>query len=438
MSEKNVEVMELIETLYSMVTEAWGVPLGNDKCIVERENVLEILNEIKTRIPVELAEAKRLVSARDEFIGNAKREAESIRKNAEDKARAMLEEQEIVRVAKQHSAELVSNAEYKSKELRRVANEYVDEILRRTEETVGSALKSINQSRASFRSLAGSAAPAQPVTQDDDDDTDLTDFTPMTVEELTGGWVDDDGNQLVIVPDTSTYDYRTWYGRVGFGPFEVVDDRPVIEYDGFYYDFEADGDGFLLRQNGASDRAGLDGARFGPGESDVYAPELTTLDGIWQDALGETLVIDTDRMEYLAYSPDGMTGGTICDGGDGLGVYLFLNGRGYFAVSPDGNSFTLFFEASDTNAPDGTYEGVFYRNGDADLYAELDDAEFYASDGHLRYYDGENIFFLPDTYAVAADGLAYDGAGNVYAAGWDTPYYDPADDWGDNWASNWG
>ena len=203
-------------------------------------------------------------------------------------------------------------------------------------------------------------------------------------------------------------------------------------------DFEADGDGFILRQNGTSDRAGLDGARFGPGESDVYAPELTTLDGVWQDALGETLVIDTGRMEYLAYSPDGMTGGTIRDGGDGLGVYLFLNGRGYFAVSPDGNSFTLFFEASDTNAPDGTYEGVFYRDGNADRYADLDNAEFYASDGHLRYYDGENIFFLPDTYAVAADGLAYDGAGNVYAAGWDMPYYDPADDWGDNWASNWG
>lgn len=170
MSENNnVEVMELIETLYTMVTEAWGVPLGNDKCIVERENVLELLNEIKTRIPVELAEAKRLVSARDEFISNAKREAESIRKNAEDKARAMLEEQEIVRVAKQHSSELVSNAEYKSKELRRVANEYVDEILRRTEETVGSALKSINQSRASFRSIAGSGAPAQPIMPEETD-----------------------------------------------------------------------------------------------------------------------------------------------------------------------------------------------------------------------------------------------------------------------------
>lgn len=155
------EVMELIESLYNMVSEAWGVPLGNDKCIVEREKALEILNDIKTGFPVEIAEAKRLVSARDEFIGNAKREAESIRKNAEDRARALLDEQEIVRVAKQHSAEIVSNAEYKSKELRRVANEYVDEILRRTEETVSTALKSVNEARSSFKSLAGT--PATPV-----------------------------------------------------------------------------------------------------------------------------------------------------------------------------------------------------------------------------------------------------------------------------------
>ena len=91
MNENKVEVMELIENLYTMVSEAWGVPLGNDKCIVEREAVLEILNEIKTRLPVELSEAKRVVTAKDEFIGNAKREAESVRKNAEDKARELLE-----------------------------------------------------------------------------------------------------------------------------------------------------------------------------------------------------------------------------------------------------------------------------------------------------------------------------------------------------------
>ena len=67
MNENKVEVMELIENLYTMVSEAWGVPLGNDKCIVEREAVLEILNEIKTRLPVEpktgISEASPLTAA---------------------------------------------------------------------------------------------------------------------------------------------------------------------------------------------------------------------------------------------------------------------------------------------------------------------------------------------------------------------------------------
>ena len=67
------DVIELLDTLYSMISEAWGVPLGNDKCIIEREKALDIITEIKATMPSSLAEAKRLVAARDEFIGNAKK-----------------------------------------------------------------------------------------------------------------------------------------------------------------------------------------------------------------------------------------------------------------------------------------------------------------------------------------------------------------------------
>lgn len=152
------EVHELLEMLYTMISEAWGVPLGNEKCIIERDKALNLLEEVKTQLPVELAEAKRLVSARDEFITNARREAESMRRAAEEHARHMVEEQEIVRVAKARAAELIANAEQKSRELRRVANEYVDDALRRTEEAVSTALDEVSQSRARFRSAAGSAA----------------------------------------------------------------------------------------------------------------------------------------------------------------------------------------------------------------------------------------------------------------------------------------
>ena len=164
MNEQNnqARVMELIESLYTSVSEAWGVPLGNDKCIVEREVILNTLNDIKAALPVELAEAQRLVSIRDEFIGKAKREAESIRKTAEDKARAMLDEEEIYRVAKAKSAELVSNAEYKSKELRRILNEYLDERLSTAEEAVSTALSAISQTKNSFRRTTGVSASELP------------------------------------------------------------------------------------------------------------------------------------------------------------------------------------------------------------------------------------------------------------------------------------
>ena len=72
---EQTDVIELLDGLYSMIAEAWGVPLGNDKCIIEREKALDIINEIKAAMPSSLAEAKRLVAARDEFIGNAKKEA---------------------------------------------------------------------------------------------------------------------------------------------------------------------------------------------------------------------------------------------------------------------------------------------------------------------------------------------------------------------------
>ena len=154
------EVNELIEMLYTMVTEAWGVPLGNEKCIVERDKVLSLLDQIKEQLPVELAEAKRLVSARDEFIGNAKREAESIRKAAEDRARQLVDELEVMRVATARSTERLTTSETKSRELRRVANEYVDDAMRRTEEALTAALNEIHQSRVRFRGLAGAPAAA--------------------------------------------------------------------------------------------------------------------------------------------------------------------------------------------------------------------------------------------------------------------------------------
>ena len=164
---ENGDVIELLDTLYSMISEAWGVPLGNDKCIIEREKALDTINEIKATLPSSLAEAKRLVAARDEFIGNAKKEAEALRKSSEEKARSMIEEQEIIRVARSRSSEMIATAEAKSAELRRIAGDYVDDVMRQAEESIRTALETIQTAHSAVQNVNGgrrmpAPAPAAP------------------------------------------------------------------------------------------------------------------------------------------------------------------------------------------------------------------------------------------------------------------------------------
>jgi cell division septum initiation protein DivIVA len=147
-------IQELLDSLHAMVTEAWGIPLGAEKCVIERDKALDLLDDIRAAFPQELAEAKRLVEARADFISNAKREADAVRKAAEERARQLVDEQEILRVVKSRSAEMLATAERTSAELRRVANEYVDDTLRRTEEALATALSELRESRSKFRSAS--------------------------------------------------------------------------------------------------------------------------------------------------------------------------------------------------------------------------------------------------------------------------------------------
>ncbi len=153
-------VEELLDMLFDMIDEAKSMPLTSDKCIIERDKALDLLDEIRGQFPMELSEAKKLIAARAEYIASAKREGELIRKQAEDQAKQILAEDELLAQAKQKGNELLRTAEERSRELRRAANEYCEDALRRTEEAVSEAYDEIKKSRARFRALAGGAAQA--------------------------------------------------------------------------------------------------------------------------------------------------------------------------------------------------------------------------------------------------------------------------------------
>ena len=151
MNEQTLE--DIISALYDMVQDARALPLGADKCIVERDKVLDMLDEILTQLPVELKQARTIVESRNELIGQARREAEALIRQAQEKADQMVEEEAIYQEAKRQCQEMVLKTQTRMAELRKVSNEYMDDALRRTEEAISMSLEDVRDTRVKFRAL---------------------------------------------------------------------------------------------------------------------------------------------------------------------------------------------------------------------------------------------------------------------------------------------
>lgn len=157
----NNDVQYLIDMLYEMIDGAKGVLMAPDKCIIVREEALDLLDDLKGQLPQELKRAKDLIRARDEFVENAKKEADKIRRQADLDAKTIVGESEITRVARDKANEMLRRAEDRSKSMINVTNEYTDDALRRTEEAIQMALNEIRESRMRFRAVSAEQVQTQ-------------------------------------------------------------------------------------------------------------------------------------------------------------------------------------------------------------------------------------------------------------------------------------
>lgn len=101
-------IEELLDLLYTEIEEAKNAPLNNDKCVIDRDRVLDMIDDVKAELPVEIKRAKDLVANRNDYMANAKREAEMVRQKAEDYARELLDKHEITREAEKRADEILS------------------------------------------------------------------------------------------------------------------------------------------------------------------------------------------------------------------------------------------------------------------------------------------------------------------------------------------
>ena len=151
MSNRTTE--DIISALYDMVQDARSVPLSADKCIVERDRVLDMLDEISAQLPAELKQSRTIVESRNELISQARREAEAIIRQAQEQAKQMVTKEAIYAEAKRRAEEMAMQAQNRVAQIQKAGNSYMDESLRQTEEVIAQALAEVRETRMKFRTI---------------------------------------------------------------------------------------------------------------------------------------------------------------------------------------------------------------------------------------------------------------------------------------------
>lgn len=144
-------IEELLDLLYTEIEEAKNAPLSNDRCVVDRDRVLDMIDDVKAELPVEIKRAKDIVAQRNDYMADAKQKADRLRQEAEDYAKELLNKDAITRGAEQKAADMIAEADVQCQQLKEAASEYCEETLRRMEEAVADAYDEVKHSRAQFR-----------------------------------------------------------------------------------------------------------------------------------------------------------------------------------------------------------------------------------------------------------------------------------------------
>ncbi len=153
---------DILDMMDDMLDNASTVPFSVKKSIIDCDQMRDYINEIRLNLPQEIKQAKLIVRDRQTIINDANKEADSIVRRAEDRAKVIVSNDEITKAAKARAVEMVNQAQAKSKEIKNAANKYIDDVLVQAEECLQANLADIRKTRQAVKSIPSNGQPQKP------------------------------------------------------------------------------------------------------------------------------------------------------------------------------------------------------------------------------------------------------------------------------------
>jgi cell division septum initiation protein DivIVA len=147
-----VDLLSALNELEELVETSAKIPLTR-KVLVNEDNILDLLDRIRTTIPEEIRQAKWIIQEREKVMNESQKEALRLLEDAQRKVSQQADESEIVRKAREVADSIIARAEEQAMELREGARSYADDVLTNLMESLDKLTNQIDQGRSELRNM---------------------------------------------------------------------------------------------------------------------------------------------------------------------------------------------------------------------------------------------------------------------------------------------
>jgi cell division septum initiation protein DivIVA len=141
-----VDVQKKLDEIVTAVSSARSMPMSAS-CVVNRAELLALLEEVRAALPDSLAEARELIGGREQMVEQARQEAERIIETAHAERGSLISDTEIARRSQAEADRILAEARKEAEEVRAEADEYVDSKLANFEVVLTKTLGSVGRGR---------------------------------------------------------------------------------------------------------------------------------------------------------------------------------------------------------------------------------------------------------------------------------------------------
>ena len=154
-----MDILMLVDRLEAVVNSGWRMPMTSRVQIDERD-VLDVLDLMRTTVPEEIKQARRINQEREKILAQAQTEANRLVSQAQERVERLVSQDSVLQVAEQRAHEIVARAQEEAEDVRRGADEYaldmldrLDAELNRVQGSVRNAIDALNVQPAQSREI---------------------------------------------------------------------------------------------------------------------------------------------------------------------------------------------------------------------------------------------------------------------------------------------